>query len=643
MKILDVDITNFLAITSAHIKLSDRGLVLIQGENLQDSSAQSNGSGKSSIADALCWTLYGVTARGVTGNDVINDEAGKNCSVIVNIEVDGILYKIERYRKHATNKNSLCVSSYDGIKHTTLTKGTDKLTQEVVDAIIGTSLDVFRGSIYAGQEMMPDLPAMTDKQLKMLIEEAAGIEVLEKASEIARDRLKQETYVLQSITNEIEKANERVEFIGKSIVDLENSKQQWESKKTEEINLIHAKTEELIADIAKLDNKLKSSNKEAIDNQIAKVNDQLASVYKQKDKLSDFKEKLGEKTADLNQITRKKAQIATEITNTMKEIATVNNLIGKPCSECGRPFDKEHISHKTKALNKRLSEQKSLQDATESESFKIEYECEAIKKETNDYIASMTAPDEHIAKLKALQKQRDEIAALEKQKDMWKQLAKENVERIKSLKTAECPLDGQIKKSQADLETAKNYSEQMQNQLTAQELVCREKQVICRVFEPAGVRARVLDDVTPFLNTQTEKYLSTLSDGNIKAVWTTLAKSASGGLKEKFTIEVEKEHCARSFKGLSGGEKRKVRIAAALALQDLVATRATKPIDLFIGDEIDDALDPAGLERLTMILEEKAKERGSVFIISHNELRDHVDQVLTVQKLEDGTTNILEA
>ena len=73
MKILDVNITNFLAITSAHIKLSDRGLVLIQGENLQDSSAQSNGSGKSSIADALCWALYGVTARGVTGNDVIND------------------------------------------------------------------------------------------------------------------------------------------------------------------------------------------------------------------------------------------------------------------------------------------------------------------------------------------------------------------------------------------------------------------------------------------------------------------------------------------------------------------------------------------------------------------------------------------
>lgn len=62
------------------------------------------------------------------------------------------------------------------------------------------------------------------------------------------------------------------------------------------------------------------------------------------------------------------------------------------------------------------------------------------------------------------------------------------------------------------------------------------------------------------------------------------------------------------FQTLSG-EKRKVRIACSLALQDLVSNRASKNIDLFIGDEIDDALDTAGLERLMGILESKARER----------------------------------
>lgn len=55
-----------------------------------------------------------------------------------------------------------------------------------MNAIVGCSADVFTSAVYAGQERMPDLPSMTDKTLKMLIEEAAGIEVLEAAHAIAR-------------------------------------------------------------------------------------------------------------------------------------------------------------------------------------------------------------------------------------------------------------------------------------------------------------------------------------------------------------------------------------------------------------------------------------------------------------------------
>ncbi|TOJ96769.1 chromosome segregation protein SMC, partial [Vibrio parahaemolyticus] len=69
-------------------------------------------------------------------------------------------------------------------------------------------------------------------------------------------------------------------------------------------------------------------------------------------------------------------------------------------------------------------------------------------------------------------------------------------------------------------------------------------------------------------------------------------------------------------------EKRKVRLATALALQDLVSSRASKPIELWIGDEIDDAVDVSGLERLMTVLEEKAKEKGTVLIVSHNQLSD---------------------
>ena len=119
-------------------------------------------------------------------------------------------------------------------------------------------------------------------------------------------------------------------------------------------------------------------------------------------------------------------------------------------------------------------------------------------------------------------------------------------------------------------------------------------------------------------------------------------RNSKGELREKFSIEVTNDKGAKTFRGLSGGEKRKVRLATALALQDLVATRAVKPIDLFIGDEIDDALDPAGLERLTTILEEKAKDRGTVMVISHNDLQDSISNIIQVEKKPGGGTIIRE-
>jgi DNA repair exonuclease SbcCD ATPase subunit len=69
-----------------------------------------------------------------------------------------------------------------------------------------------------------------------------------------------------------------------------------------------------------------------------------------------------------------------------------------------------------------------------------------------------------------------------------------------------------------------------------------------------------------------------------------------------------------------------------MALQDLVASRASKPINLFIADEIDDALDVSGLERLMGILEEKGRERGTLVLISHNDIGDWVRNVSKVTK-----------
>jgi DNA repair exonuclease SbcCD ATPase subunit len=154
-----------------------------------------------------------------------------------------------------------------------------------------------------------------------------------------------------------------------------------------------------------------------------------------------------------------------------------------------------------------------------------------------------------------------------------------------------------------------------------------------------GFRGEILDQVTPFLNARTAYYLDALTDDNISASWVTISENSYGEYTENFHIDITHNVSGVSkFQLLSGGEKRKVRLACALALQDLVATRAVKPISLFIADEIDHAIDDSGLELLMGILERKAIEMGSVFIISHNSLKDWCRNRIVVTKKNNIST-----
>ena len=75
MDILKLNITNFLTIgESGDLALCDKGLVLIQGKNEDDTSQVSNGAGKSSILNAIYFVLYGVGVKIITTGE-------KKCSV----------------------------------------------------------------------------------------------------------------------------------------------------------------------------------------------------------------------------------------------------------------------------------------------------------------------------------------------------------------------------------------------------------------------------------------------------------------------------------------------------------------------------------------------------------------------------------
>lgn len=649
MNFLSLTGDNFMSLEHFNIELNNRGLIAIQGVNLADSSAVSNGAGKSSIPDAISWALFGVTARGSAGDRVINTRSRKDTQVKVTIDDDGTRYRIERYRKHEKFKNQcfLFQINPDGTE-LDLSKGTDRETQVEINRVIGADAEVFNAAIYAGQEALPNLPGMTDKALKSLLEEASGTSELAECYKVARaaslDAQKLvavEQANLEGLKNGLTQAQNWLADAERQFGEFEDSRR--ERAKAELMPVVAYKTqiEETEAKISAIEVTNPQAEVEKAEAAIAAVAAEVAQAKKLDDARIDALNNFVKSDVSLKNL---KKSIKAEVEAAKYDLEHVNDKLGQPCSSCGKLYCEEDLgqakdlaqSRYDKAIARikaevvpHTAETAKLKEESEA----AEAACEAYKATMTDVSGAYRARSNAVASINQIAAFKRDVDALKGKIETCNKAATGRLHEVN-------PHQAYVDRYKGDIETAEKSIKAQEEKISGAEDELQTLADVVEVFGPAGVRAHILDLVTPFLNDKTRDYLGALSDGNIHAVWSTLTKTAKGDLKEKFNIEVSNDKGGSSFVEMSGGEKRKTRLSTAMALQELVASRATKPINLFIADEIDDALDPAGLERLMGVLTQRAKDCGTVMIVSHNGLSDWVDSVITVTKDATGVSHV---
>jgi DNA repair exonuclease SbcCD ATPase subunit len=141
MKLNKVKIENFLSIGEAEIDFEDFSeLVLVEGKNFDTNPTSSNGAGKSSIIEALCFALFGRTIRKTTEKSVINQYTKGKCRVTLTVN-DNVV--IER-----TKKPPRLVVKVDDEN---VTKDGIASTQKYLEKILNMNQSVFLASIVFGQ------------------------------------------------------------------------------------------------------------------------------------------------------------------------------------------------------------------------------------------------------------------------------------------------------------------------------------------------------------------------------------------------------------------------------------------------------------------------------------------------------------
>lgn len=239
IRIKNLTVKNFMSVGNATqaVNFDRRDLTLVLGENIDlggDDTGARNGTGKTTIINALSYALYGNALTNIRKDNLINKSNGKAMLVTVNFEKDGVEYKIERGRKPNT------MAFYVGDVEREITdesQGDSRETQAEIERLLGISHDMFKHIVGLNTYTEPFLSLKANDQ-RTIIEQLLGITLLSEKAEklkelvkVTKDAISQEEFRIKAVTD----ANKRIE---EQIENLKKRQRLWITKHSEELSAL---------------------------------------------------------------------------------------------------------------------------------------------------------------------------------------------------------------------------------------------------------------------------------------------------------------------------------------------------------------------------------------------------------------------
>jgi DNA repair exonuclease SbcCD ATPase subunit len=269
-KIKNLSVKNFMSVGNATqaVQFDRRDLTLVLGQNLDlggDDTGARNGTGKTTIINALSYALYGNALTNIKKDNLINKTNGKNMLVTIEFEKNGIDYKIERGRKPNT------MAFYIGDQEQEITdesQGDSRETQAEIERMLGMSHDMFKHIVALNTYTEPFLALKANDQ-RTIIEQLLGITMLSEKADLLKEQLKatrdaitQEEYRIKAVND----ANARIQ---EQIEATRRRQTMWNNKRLTEINELKSAIEA----IGDLDIEQELSNHDSLQtqNELAKA------------------------------------------------------------------------------------------------------------------------------------------------------------------------------------------------------------------------------------------------------------------------------------------------------------------------------------------------------------------------------------
>jgi DNA repair exonuclease SbcCD ATPase subunit len=583
-KIKTITVKNFLSVgnQTQAVDFDKEHLTLVLGENLDlggDDSGSRNGTGKTTMINALSYALYGQALTNIRRENLINKTNAKAMLVTVEFEVGGQQYRIERGRK--PNVLRLYVNNEEqkaSDEKEDDAQGDSRETQKHIEQLLGMSHTMFKHLVALNTYTEPFL-SMKAADQREVIEQLLGITVLSEKAEAlkimmksVKDNIQAEEFKIAGIKT----ANENVQ---KSIDSLMIKSSAWETKKEEELE----KLGRAIMQLDSVDIEAEISAHAALkewtvnNNTVKELNKQRATLE-----------------SALGQAEKTCKKYASEL----------ESLKNKKCHAC----DQELHDHKHEELTK--SAEMHLKEAQQYFN-KVSNDLDLVQTGLSE-LGDIPRPPATFYETEAeALGHKNNLASLEKDletKALELNPYNEQIEELKQTALQEITWD-----TVNELTKIKEHQEFLHKLLTNKD---------------SFIRKKIIDQNLTFLNKRLSYYIDKMGLPHRVVFMNDL------------NVEITQLGQDLDFDNLSRGERNRLILSLSFAFRDVWENLYQHINLLFVDELIDAGMDAAGVEAGLAVLKKMARERNkNIFLISHkDELVGRVNNVLKVIK-ENGFTS----
>lgn len=608
---------NFLSFEDGELNFNSSGYTLVQGvnKNVVD-MAVSNGSGKSSIFEAVSWCITGELIRGSKNVRRLGAEEKDPCWVSLEFDIDNTKYGI--CRQANPSKLQFIVDGNDvsgkGIRDT------EKIIQEYLPNLTASLL----GSvIILGQGLPQRFSNNTPSGRKEVLETLSNSDVMiydlkdritrrsnelsDKERELENNKLRLITqkemkekeiitaqdkianlFPIEEITAEIESLKTRISNFNCEIEerslemsDLNTLKQEWQTKKdiavAEKIDKITQETHDIDLRLAEL-----ASKKTEYQTLIKTKN---AEITRLKD-VKDICPTCGQKLPGIEKV---------DTSNLEAEVSELESLLTQVNTEF------EEVNQKKQNIILVLS------NSFESNIQELEGKIRDTNDKIND-LAVFIGNANNSLRLSSIElsKLESEVTNRENYVNELNNIIKEGNEFLEHVSD--------------EILYINNNKEELQKHV---DIIQKMKTAVTRDF-----RGYLLTSVIDFINRKAKEYSQEVFETD----------------KIDFILDgnnIDICYDNKEYSNLSGGEKQKIDLIIQFAIRDMLCKYLDFSSNIIVVDELFDNLDSVGCEKILNLISNKLNDVENIYIITHHaDIPIPFDNILTVTKGEDGISRM---